>query len=182
MTTIQSRRKLIVVILLCVAVVGAVMRHYGEPGSTYRNVGTLLMLIWLPVVGNIVGWLMARIRRPAAPAASALPAFVEPGTAFRPHALAELTLRPAGVPAEDLPIHEGEHRCALVVDNQGFSVRWVVPQGEPFRRGKVRTVEVEFLAPEAALPVFRADTAFRMLVGESFIGDGRIVRLSGPSL
>jgi hypothetical protein len=179
MSTIQSRRKLIVVLLLCVAVVGAVMRHYAAPGSTYRNLGTLLMLIWLPVVGNIVGWLMARIRRPRAPAASAPPA-IEPGAVFRPHALAELTLRPASVPAEDVPIREGEHRCALVVDNQGFSVRWIVPQGEPFRRGMARTVEVEFLAPDVALPIFHADTAFRMLVGESFIGDGHIVRVSGP--
>ena len=178
MTTIQFRRRLIVVILLCVAVVGAVMRHYAEPGSTYRNLGTLLMLIWLPVVGNIVGWLMGQIRRlraPAAPEAKAL----EPAAVFRPHVLAELTLRPAGVPAEDVPIREGEHRCALVVDNQGFSVRWVVPQGEPFRRGNPRTVEMEFLAPEVALQTFRADTPFRMLVGESFIGDGRIVRLGG---
>jgi len=64
MTTIQSRRKLIVIVLLCLAVGGALLRHFAAQGSMLRDIGTLLMLIWLPVVGNIVGWLMARIRRP----------------------------------------------------------------------------------------------------------------------
>ena len=171
-TTIQFRRKVIVIVLLCLAAAGAIVRQFAEPG-TLRNIGTLMMLLWLPIIGNIISWLVARIRRPAAPAA---PDF-EPGRAFHPHALVELTLRTPMLPSEDTPIGAGEHRCALVLDNEGFSARWFVAPGEAFRRGVARTVQVEFLTPALALPRFERDAAFRMLVGESFVGDGRVLQL-----
>ena len=177
MTTIQARRKLIVIILLCVAVAGAFMRHFAAPGSTTRDIGTLMLLLWVPIIGNIIGWLVAKVwRRPVAAAPSTTSAFVA-GSAFHPHALVELTLRAAKVPAEDTPIPEGEHRCALVVDNQGFSARWLVPPGQAFRRGKAHTLQIEFLTPAVALPRFQRDAAFRMLIGESFVGDGLVLQV-----
>jgi hypothetical protein len=174
-TTIQSRRQIIVIVLLFLAAAGAIVRHFAEPG-TLRNIGTLMMLLWLPVIGNVISWLMARIRRPAAPEAPGAPGF-EAGQAFHPHALVELTLRTPMLPSEDTPILAGEHRCALVLDNEGFSARWFVAPGEAFRRGVARTVQVEFLAPALALPRFERDAAFRMLVDESFVGDGRVLQL-----
>lgn len=176
-SNIQSRRKIIVIVLLVVAVLGAVIRHYAVPGTTARNLGTLMMVLWVPVIGNVVGWLIAKARRPEA-AVAAPPDFAE-GSAFVPHALVEITLRAAAVPAEDRLVAEGAHRCALVVDNQGFSARWFVAAGEGFRRGRAKTVQVEFLAPATALPRFAPGTVFRMLVGEAFIGDGRV--LQGPT-
>jgi hypothetical protein len=173
MTTIQFRRRLIVIILLCVAVAGGFVRHFATPGSTLRDIGTLLMLLWVPIIGNVIAWLVARMRRPAPAVTSP---FDERG-AFEAHALVELTLRPPTLPSHDVPVAEGEHRCALVVDNEAFSVRWWVRPGEAFRRGTARTIEVEFLAPALARMRFQPDTAFRMLVGESFIGDGRVLRL-----
>jgi len=177
MTTIQFRRRLIVIILLCVAVGGAVLRHLATPGSTLRDIGTLLMLLWVPIIGNVISWLIARMRRPAALA----PSPFEDRGAFEPHALVELTLRQLTIPSHDTPVAEGEHRCALVVDNEAFSARWWVRPGEAFRRGTAQTLEVEFLAPALALPRFPADTAFRMLVDESFIGDGRVLRVLEPA-
>jgi hypothetical protein len=174
MTTIQARRKLIVVILLCVAVAGAVIRHFAVPGSTTRDIGTLLMLLWIPIIGNVVAWLFGKLRRkaPAEPAA----AFDE-ARPFQPQVLVELTLRPAQVPAEDISIAEGEHHCAFVIGNEGFSGKWKVPTGGSFRRGAAQSLQVEFLAPVAALPRFQSDVAFRMLVGDSFIGDGRVLEV-----
>ncbi|MDM0048000.1 hypothetical protein [Variovorax sp. J22R115] len=177
MTTIQFRRRLIVIILLCVAIGGAVMRHFAAPGSTLRDIGTLLMLLWVPIIGNVIAWLIARIRRPAAPP----PSPFDERRAFEPHARVELTLRQPKLPSHDTPVAEGEHRCALVVDNEAFSARWWVRPGEAFRRGTAQTLEVEFLAPALALPRFPADTAFRMLVGESFIGDGRVLQVLEPA-
>ena len=81
------------------------------------------------------------------------------------------------MPIENTLVPEGEHRCALVVDEQGFSARWWVPAGGAFRRGTPQTLQVEFLAPVVALPRFQRDAAFRMLVGESFIGDGRVLQV-----
>ena len=180
-TSIQFRRQLIVAILLGAAVVGAFIRHYAEPGAL-RNVGTLMMLIWVPIVGNIVGWLVGKIkRRPQTTVAGTLPPTFIAGSAFKPQALVDITLRSASVPAEDKAIAEGEHHCAFVVDNQAFSARWLLAQGEAvMRRGQSRAVQVEFLAPAVALPLFAADTRFRMLVGQSFIGDGRVVALIAP--
>src|ERR1700712_630008 len=99
-TSIQFRRQLIVAILLGAAVVGAFIRHYAEPGAL-RNVGTLMMLIWVPIVGNIVGWLIGKIKRkPQTTVAGTLPPSFIVGSAFTPQALVDITFRPASVPAE----------------------------------------------------------------------------------
>ena len=177
MTTIQSRRKLIVIILLCVAVGGAALRQFAAPGSTARDIGTLLMLLWVPIIGNVISWLIGRLRRPA-PAA---PSPFDERPAFAPQLLVELTLRPPKLPAEDLPVPAGEHRCALVVGNEAFSARWWVPADRSFRRGSPQALEVEFLAPQLALPRFQTEASFKMLVGESFIGDGRVLRPIEPA-
>lgn len=170
---IQSRRKIIVMVLLAVAVLGAVIRHYATPGSTTRNIGTLLLVLWVPVIGNVIAWLIGRLRRPGSAVAG--PPDFAPGNAFTPHAWVELTLRPAAVPAEDRLVPEGEHRCALVLGTEGFSARWQVGSGQGFRRGHAQTLPVEFLSPGVALPRFTAGTPFRMLVGEAFIGDGKVI-------
>lgn len=186
LTQIQARRRLIVVILLCVALGGAVLRHLSAPGSTQRDVGTLLMLLWIPVIGNVIAWLVNRMRaaralKKAGTAMTAAPAApLREDMPFEPHAWVELTLRPAGVPAEDMPIAEGLHHCALVIGNEGFSVRWQVEPGRSFRRGTLQTLPVEFMAPDAALPRLKPGLAFRLLVGEAFIGDGQVLRLSTP--
>jgi hypothetical protein len=185
-TQIQARRRLIVVILLCVALGGAALRQLSAPGSTQRDVGTLLMLLWIPVIGNIIAWLVNRMRaaralkKAAAVMAAAPAAPLREDMPFEPHAWVELTLRPAGVPSEDIPIAEGLHHCALVIGNEGFSVRWQVGPGRSFRRGTLQTLPVEFMAPEAALPRLKPGIAFRLLVGEAFIGDGQVLRLSTP--
>ena len=179
MTTIQARRRLIVIVLLCIAAVAAVVRHFAVPGTTLRDLSTLLMVLWLPVVGSIVGWAYGKLRR--APAAPAGPPGFAPGSVFAPHALAEITLRPAAVPAEDVPVPPGEHACVVVVQNQGFVARWQVAPDQTVRRGQKRTLPVEFLSPRLALPHLPRDTAFRMLVGEAFVGDGQVVQvLSAP--
>lgn len=180
MTTIQARRRLIVVLLLCVALAGGIVRHFAERGTTLRDVSSLLMMLWLPVIGSVVGWFYkkmveARQRRREAAEPAAPPTF-DGRTEFKPQLLVEFTLRPTTVPAEDGPLPAGEHRCALVVDNQGFSARWGVAVGQIVRRGERHQTEVEFLAPDVALPRFTADTPFRMLVGKAFVADGKVVR------
>ena len=183
MTTRQSRRKLIVIVLLFIAVGGAVIRHFVPPPSTLRDIGTLMLLLWIPVIGNVVGWLFGKVRvaRQAAKAArSTEPAPPTPPVAptatgtFAADLIVEFTLRPASIPAEDLPIAEGEHQCAFIVGNEGFSARWFVPEGKSFYRGTAQTLEAQFLSPTLALPKFEPGTAFRMLIGDAFIGDGQV--------
>ncbi|VTU40378.1 hypothetical protein H4CHR_05098 [Variovorax sp. PBS-H4] len=175
MTGIQAKRRFIVIALLCVALGGALLRQLSEPGSTRRDVGTLLMLLWLPIIGNVIAWLIAKVRRPLA----SEPAGFQWGSTFQPHMLVEFTMRTPQLPSEDSPVLEGEHRCVLVVDNEGFSARWIVARGQAFRRGTAQTFQVEFLKPAIALEHFQRDTAFRMLAGESFVGEGRVLGLLG---
>ncbi|RST54890.1 hypothetical protein [Variovorax sp. DXTD-1] len=174
MTTIQSRRKLIVAILLCVAVGGAVVRHYATPGSTTRDIGTLLMVLWVPIIGNVIAWLIGKLPRRAP---SAEPASFDTARAFMPHLRVELTLRPPALPSHDVPLAAGEYRCALVIGNEGFSARWFVPQGEQLERGKPHALDVELLTPDIANARFPEGATFRVLVGDSFIADGRVLQL-----
>ncbi len=180
MTTIQARRRLIVILLLCTAAVAAVVRHFATPGTTLRDLSTLMMVLWLPVIGSIVGWCYGKLRR-APPPPAVLPAFA-PGRPFEAHALVEFTLRPAVVPVDDVPLPPGEQQCVFVVENQGFLTRWLVAPEDVFRRGQARTVQVEFLSPRVALPHLPPQAAFRMLVGEAFVGDGHVVQvLAAPA-
>lgn len=170
--TIQSRRRTIVIVLLCVAVAGALTRQLA-PTGTLRNVGTLLMLLWLPIVGNIIGWLVQKLRARRALAVPPEPDY--PG-AFQGHVRVELTLRPSQVPRHNAPLGQGDHRAALVLADEGFSARWIVPAGDALPRGTPKTIDMEFLAPATARPRFEPGTAFRVLIGESFIGDGRVLQ------
>ncbi|MGC3983904.1 MAG: hypothetical protein QM777_03765 [Pseudorhodoferax sp.] len=174
MTTIQFRRQLIVILLLCVAAIAAVVRHFAAPDSTVRTVSTVMMLLWLPVIGSIVGWCYGKLRRPPAPDT---PPDFAPGQAFQPHALVEITLRESSVPAENIPKQAGEHRCVLVVGSQGFQMRWQLAPGDLLRQGETRQLPMEFLSPQMALPLCPPGTTFRMLVGDSFVGDGRMLRV-----
>jgi hypothetical protein len=172
MSTIQSRRKLIVAILLCVAVGGGLVRHYATPGTTTRDIGTLLMVLWVPIIGNVIAWLIGKLPRRAVPAE---PPTFDTERAFTPHLQVELTLRPPALPSHDVPLAAGEYRCALVVDNEGFSARWLLPQGQVLGRGKPHALDIELLAPDIARARFPAGAAFRVLVDDSFIADGRVL-------
>ena len=182
MTKIQFRRRLIVVLLLGVAVAGALVRQFSEPGSTRHDIGTVMMLLWLPVIGQVVGWAFGKLRRRSADAASApeaaptSPPGFDDAAPFAPQLWVELTLRPSSLPSQDFALAEGLHSCALVVGHQGFSARWRVGPGETVRRGTPHELQVEFLKPALALACFTPDAPFRMLVGEAFIGDGRVLR------
>lgn len=144
MKVTSSRRRLIVVVLLVLAVAGAVLRAATPAGSLPHDIGTLLLVMWVPAVGNILGWLMRR--RAARRAAAALPA--APWGPFSAHLRA--SLRPLGAPAAP-----GEHEGLLVVGSQGFTARLRAAEGHD------GVVEIEFRAPQAALPHCPADTAFQ---------------------
>lgn len=186
MTNRSSRRRLIVILLLVVAVAGALIRQLAAPGSTQRDIGTVMMLLWLPVIGQVVGWVFGKVRvmrqlRQAAAAAAAgeapsVPLAFDDTAPFAPQLWIDLTLRPSSLPAENYAISPGLYGCALVVGNQGFTARWRVEPGEAVARGVPHALKLEFLRPALALPCFAPGTAFRMLVGETFIGDGQVSR------
>lgn len=163
MTPIQSRRRMIVLILLSLAVVGAVVRQLTDRSSLTHDLGTLLMVMWVPAVGNIIGYFLQKwgpkSRRP--------PAFAA-GSAFVAHRRATLQLD--GVP----PCGGAELPCTLLLGSEGYTAR-IRSAFDADATGVRKVFELEFLAPALALPLFPPGTAFRLLLGGTVAGEGRVL-------
>ena len=169
----SSRRQIITVVLLVLALIGGVVRGFAPQPSMARDVGTLLMVLWLPIVGNIIGWLMQRARAP-----KHRPQGFAPGTVFEPHARIELTLLAAETPRLSRPIRAGCFDGALVVGSEAFTTRLAVPSdGEPVPEVPC-TLEVQFLRPELALAQLTVGTRFALLSGRTVLGTGRVLPLA----
>lgn len=156
---IQRRRRLIVVVLLALAAVGAVVRHLSDPASLIHDLGTLLLVLWVPAVGNIIGYLMARFaRRP-------------PTTGFPPQApfvaerLADVRFD-AATPDLARPL-----ACTLLQGSEAFTAR--LRSAAP-ADADAAAVELQFLVPGVALPRFAPGAEFRVVFGQTAVGEGRV--------
>jgi hypothetical protein len=161
-----ARRKLIAILLLLTGLVGAAMRWIFAAPSLAHDIGTLLMVMWVPAVGNIIGYLIRRWgpRTPLPPSFGA-------GQPFVTHAVVELTLDSPHRP------RPGD-RLVLLVGQEAFSARCVGAAGEAdaaHAADAATPCELQFLVPEAALPRFAAHTAFQVLDGHAVVGRGRVL-------
>ena len=146
-STISSRRQTITAVLLLLAVGGGLLRWLAPQPSLARDMGSLLLVLWLPIIGNIIAWLVARAHKPK----NAPPGFA-PDSPFTPSAHITLTLLAAEVPSQSRPIRAGLFHCMVVVGHEAFSARLQVPpHAEPVPE-VAQPLEVEFLKPEVALP------------------------------
>ncbi|HEY0823168.1 MAG TPA: hypothetical protein VGD76_05220 [Ramlibacter sp.] len=163
-----SRRRLAMVALLLLATAGLVIRNVAPDPSTLRDIGTLLLVLWLPAVGNLVAYLVRKIPRRA----PRLGARFRAGSVFTPHL--RVQLEPTGlVPDLRAALATAGNDCTLVVGNSGFSAR--VEGALPAQQGE--TVAVELLRPEVAGPQLAAGTEFRLLVGTTVAAKGRVVEV-----
>jgi hypothetical protein len=169
MKATSSRRQLIVAVLLVLALVGAGMRLWAPRPSLARDVGTLLLVLWLPVIGNIISFAIARVnsRRHRHAFAADAP--------FRAQLLVELTA--AG---GRLRLQREERRCTLVVGSDGFTARLPFPIAQWLASAQPQATPLELLRPELALPHMPAGTRFSVLAGTSVAGHGRVLELLSP--
>ncbi|MES2939133.1 MAG: hypothetical protein V4864_15715 [Pseudomonadota bacterium] len=164
-----SRRQLVMAILLAVAASGAVIRIYAPNPSTLRDVGTLLLVMWLPAVGNLIGYLIRKIPRRAPRVA---PGFAA-DAAFTPHL--QVQLQPIDLPAHTLAALDPHTRqCALVIGQQGFTARMEQPvlqmlSGAP--------VPLELLRPGIALQHLVPGTQFHLLLNTTAIAKGTVAEV-----
>jgi hypothetical protein len=167
--TISSRRQIITVFLLLLAVAGGLIRWLAPQPSLARDVGSLLLVLWLPIIGNIIAWLVARAAKPKV----AAPGFAA-DSPFVPSARVTMTLMAAAVPSESRPIRAGLFACMVVVGNEAYSARLQVhPDALPAPK-VAQELEIEFLRPEVALPKLPAGTVFSLLAGRTLLGQGRM--------
>ncbi len=167
---ISTRRQLITVVMLVLALIGGLVRWLAPQPSVARDLGSLLMVLWLPIVGNIIAWLIQRAKRP-----KHLPLGFAAGTVFTPSARIELTLLAADTPRLSRPIRAGYFDGALVVGSEGFTTRLAVPSdGEPVPEVPC-TLEVQFLRPELALAQLTPGVRFALLSGRTVLGTGHVL-------
>ena len=168
-STISSRRQTITAVLLLLAVAGGLLRWLAPQPSLARDMGSLLLVLWLPIIGNIIAWLVAWAHKPKNP-----PLGFAPDSPFTPSAHITLTLLPAEVPSQSRPIHEGLFPCMVVVGHEAFSARlYVPPYAQPVPE-VAQSLEVEFLRPELALPKLAPGTNFSLLSGRTLLGRGQV--------
>lgn len=173
-STISTRRQIITVVMLVLALIGGLVRWFAPQPSLARDLGSVLMVLWLPIVGNIIAWLIQRAKTP-----KHVPQGFTAGTVFEPHAQVELTLLPAETPLLSRPIRAGFFDGALVVGSEGFTTRLAVPaDGEPVPEVPCR-LAVQFLRPELALAQLLPGTRFALLSGRTVLGTGHVLPVAG---
>lgn len=170
MKATPHRRQLIVAVLLALALVGAGMRLWADNPSLARDIGTLLLVLWLPAVGNIVAFAIGRWRAAHPPR----PPF-DPLAPFQGHLLVELARAgPAAAAATDAG------PCTLVVGSEGFTARLAQPLAQWLAGPQPAVLQVQLLRPALALPRLPAGAPFSVLAGTRAVGTGRVLEVRQP--
>jgi hypothetical protein len=169
MKATSSRRQLIVAVLLALAVVGAGVRLWAPNPSLARDIGTLLLVLWLPVIGNIISFALARVRQ-----RRGRHAFADDAP-FRPQLRVELTAAPGQV-----RLKAPERQCTLVVGTEGFTARLGIPLAQWMTGDQPQALAVELLRPALALPRMASGTTFTVFAGATVVGEGRVLELLPP--
>lgn len=160
--TESSRRYLIVGLLAVAACIGAIIRYFAPKNSDLHNIGSLLMIIWIPIVANILIY-FAKKRRPIVLVSQGF----SQGALFIPHALVEVTFN------HSVSIKAGEVGCIFAVGTEGFSTRVLLPQ--EYAPEEAVQVQAQFLVPIAALEKISAISTFQLFQGATKIGKGRLL-------
>lgn len=170
----STGRRLAMAFLLALAVAGAVIRVMADNPSTLRDIGSLLLVLWVPAVGQLIGWLRGKMPAPKPP-----PTGFPDGQPFTAQLKVELTpLPPPGLlqaldPATPL--------FTVLFGRQGFTARSANPVPQWLSATSPQTLELEFLTPELALQRLRPQTPFHVLVGPVGVAKGVVLeQLAGP--
>jgi hypothetical protein len=165
-----SRRRLAMIALLLLAVAGGFIRAYAPDPSTLRDVGTLLLVLWLPAVGNLVAYLLKKVPR-SAPPATRFPA----GKAFTPQL--DVQLQATDVPGDLLAgLDPDERQCTVLVGRSGFTARLGEPLGQLLASPGSQALALELLHPAVALPRLAPGTDFHLLAGTTAVAKGTVLR------
>ena len=164
----SSRRQIVMATLLALAVVGAAMRHWAANPSLARDIGTLLLVLWLPAVGNLVAfgvrqWHLRARRRTE----------FDEARGFSPQLVVRITpLRaPGAAGAPD------SRRCTIAIGKEGFTARTEAPLPQLLgESGLPRELPLELLRPGLALPRLPAGTPFQLLAGNVAVAEGTVLR------
>ena len=165
-----ARRRIAMGVLLVLAASGGVIRALAPDPSISRDVGTLMLVLWLPAIGNLIAYLTTKLPRPAPP-----PTHFSPDRPFSPHL--EVSLQRLAVPADFARSIAADQLATVLVGRRGFTVRFATSVAHWLAGNGDSNEKVELLRPSAALAHLRAGTDFYLLVGQQPVAKGQILRL-----
>ena len=170
LTATPSRRRLAMIALLVLAALGGLVRTYAPNPSTLRDIGTLLLVLWLPAVGNLIAYLLKKVPRSAPPATS-----FAVGSTFTPHLDVNLQVMemPKGLLAA---LDPDERQCTVLVGRSGFTARVREPLPQLLAAPGPRALALEVLHPAVALGRLKPGTDFHLLAGTTAVAKGTVVR------
>ena len=166
-TVSTSSRRAAMAALLGLAVVGGLIRYTAPNPSTLRDIGTLLLVLWVPAIGQLIGYLARKIPHTPPP-----PNEFAPGSAFTPNLRADVT--PVPLPDSMPPLDPQEAHCTVIVGRLGFTARLAQPVAQWWAAGDARQAGIELLRPELALVHLPAGTRFHILAGTTAIAHGQV--------
>ena len=166
----SSRRQVVMALLLSLAVIGGVIRYVAPPSSVSHDMGTLLLVLWVPAIGNVVAFVVQRAqvaRHQSGPAA-----FGE-GTQFTAQVVVALE------PYDDAlqraqAMAPGERLCTVIVGSDGFTAR--APRSLLLELGDGGEVPLEFMRPALALPKLAPGTRIVLAAGTTAVAEGQVLR------
>ena len=168
LTVTPSRRRLAMAAVLALAVAGGVIRALAPDPSTLRDVGTLLLVLWLPAIGNLIAYLAGKLPKGSPP-----PTGFAPGQPFSPQVQVQLERIP--LPAGAAAAFHADQLGTVLVGRRGFTVRfagpitaWVAGEGDT-------TLSLELLRPQAARGYLEEGTEFHLLLGAQPVAKGRVL-------
>jgi hypothetical protein len=173
-TATPARRRIAMGALLVLAASGGVIRALAPDPSITRDVGSLLLVLWLPAVGNLIAYLVTKLPRRAPP-----PTHFSPDRPFS--ANLEVTLQRLALPADFAPSVPADQLATVLVGRSGFTVRFATPVAHWLAGDGDSTVMLELLRPSAALAHLRAGTEFHLLIGRQAVAKGGILRIVSAS-
>jgi hypothetical protein len=169
----SSRRQIVMAVLLGLALVGGAIRHWSPNPSLMREIGTLMLVLWLPAVGNLVGFVMrklAPLMRPATSFAVGKPFVAQLRADLSPVESAAATSNSA---------EAQERHCTIVIGTEGFRARAAAPLVQALQSAGARSLDLEFLRPSVALARLPPETSFQLLLGTRVAATGRVVAWHG---
>jgi hypothetical protein len=168
-----ARRRAAMATLLTLAALGGVMRWLAPNPSITRDIGTLMLVLWLPAIGNLIAWLTKKLPRSAPP-----PTHFSPEAPFS--AQVEAQLQRLALPAGFATSIEPGQLATVLVGRRGFTVRLAEPIAQWLAGEGDSPVMLELLRPSAATAHLVAGTDFHLLVGRQPVAKGVVRAFSAP--
>jgi hypothetical protein len=165
---ITPRARALLVVVICLAVLGLVLRGAFAPGHTLHDIGLLLSMLWFVLVIWAATFFFSKAN-PIGPDAINF----KPGKPVVPHRRGTLTLiQQDATASQAFEVAPGEFVFICVVNAHGFLARvhFGVDEIAALKQSQSVNVAVQFRAPSLALPALSDAAEIAVYVKDLRVG------------